>query len=93
MDANRQEGFVFDQPRSLDERRRLAQILPGRLMYRLPLALDPLDARAERAFSAWPERIYVLDVGGRVAYKGAPGPFGFAPEEAEAHLARLLGPG
>lgn len=47
-------------------------------------------ARAEKAFAAWPERIYILDTGGRVLYKAEPGPFGFKPEEAEKGLKRLF---
>lgn len=83
---------MFSQPRSLDERRRVARVLPARLEYRLPLALDELDARAERAYAAWPERLYVIDTAGRVAYKGAPGPYGFQPAQAVATLKSLLGP-
>src|SRR5206468_7455206 len=44
------------------------------------------------AYSAWPDRIYVVDVAGRVAYKGAPGPWGFRTAEAAAMIERLLVP-
>ncbi len=90
MDSNRKESYVFKQPRSFDDRVKLARILPDRLKYRIPVAVDPLDARAENAFAAWPERIYILGSGGRVLYKGEPGPFGFKPEEAEKTLERLF---
>lgn len=91
MESNRKDAFVFRQPSTFEERRKLAKILPERLKYRIPLAIDPIDGRAEKAFAAWPERIYVIAVGGRVAYKAAPGPFGFKPEEAEPSLKRLVG--
>ena len=68
----------------------MARILPDRLKYRIPLAIDPMDARADKAFAAWPERIYVLAAGGRVTYKAEPGPFGFKPEEAEKSLKSLV---
>ena len=55
------------------------------------MALDPMNAPADRAYSAWPERIYVIETGGRIAYKAEPGPFGFEPEQAEKVLKRLLG--
>ena len=55
------------------------------------MAIDALDNRADKAFAAWPERIYILGAGGRVLYKGEVGPFGFLPEEAEKALARLMG--
>jgi hypothetical protein len=90
MESNRKEDFVFDQPRTLEQKHKLARLLPDRLKYRIPLALDPVDAPAEKAFAAWPERIYVLGVGGRVVYKAEPGPFGFKPEEARQSLERLF---
>ena len=55
------------------------------------MALDPMNAPADRAYSAWPERIYVIETGGRIAYKAEPGPFGFEPEQAEKVLKHLLG--
>jgi len=90
MESNRKDAFVFNQPRAFEERRTLARILPDRLKYRIPLAVDPMDARADKAFAAWPERIYILRSGGGVAYKSEPGPFGFKPDEAEESLKRLL---
>ena len=55
--------------------------------------LDEMDDAAGRAFAAWPERLVVADVDGRVAYPGSPGPWGFSPEDAEAELAALTGNG
>jgi hypothetical protein len=89
MDSNRQEKLVFNQPVSFEQRKDLARVLVDRLKYRMPLAIDDMDGRAEKAFAAWPERIYILERGGRVLYKGGMGPFGFHPEEAEEYLARL----
>lgn len=91
MESNRRDDFVFKQPRSLEERRTLARLLPERLQYRLPVALDPIEGPAGRVYSAWPERIYVIAQGGTIEYKSEPGPFGFKPDEAEARLKQLLG--
>jgi type I thyroxine 5'-deiodinase len=91
MESNRKDGFVYKQPRTMTERMTLARLLPERLKYRLPLALDPIEDPAGKAYAAWPERIYVIEKGGRIAYKSEPGPFGFKPEKAEAGLKRLLG--
>ncbi len=90
MDSNRKDKFVFNQPRTMDERLKLAHLLPDRLKLRLPVVVDPMDGRADKAFAAWPERIYVLAPGGRVVYRAELGPFGFAPDEAERSLKRLL---
>ena len=90
MASNRKDHFVFRQPQTMAERRTLASLLPERLHYRLRVALDPIDGPAEKAYAAWPERIYVIGKGGRIEYKAEPGPFGFKPEEAEASLKRLV---
>jgi len=78
------------QPRLLEERREAAKILVERLKCRLPVAIDGMDNRADAAFAAWPERIYIMAPGGRVAYKGGMGPFEFDVEEAGKKLSELL---
>jgi type I thyroxine 5'-deiodinase len=89
MDSNHEDKMVFTQPKTFEQRKALAQVLVDRLQYRMPLAVDTIDNRADQVFAAWPERIYVLEPGGRVKYKGGMGPFGFHPEEAEKVLAAL----
>ena len=89
MDSNRADKLVFNQPQTFAERKVLAGVLVERLHYRVPLAIDTLDNRADQAFAGWPERIYILGKGGRVLYKGEMGPFGFHPEEAEKALQAL----
>ena len=90
MDSNRKEQFVYDQPKNFEARRELAKVLVDRLQYRIPVAIDSIDNRAESLFGAWPERIYVLEPGGRIAFKGEMGPFGFHPDEGEEALAAVL---
>jgi len=91
MDSNQEEKLVFNQPRAFGERQELARILVERLRYRMPVAIDSMDNRADKAFAAWPERIYILGPGGKVLYKGGMGPFEFDPEAAGKALAELLG--
>jgi type I thyroxine 5'-deiodinase len=53
--------------------------------------LDEFGNSTERTYNGWPDRIYLIDWQGRVAYKSKPGPFGFKAEQfyaALAHLAR-----
>jgi hypothetical protein len=92
MDSNVEEKLVFRQPRSMEERKKLAAILVDRLGYRMPLAIDGIDNAADKAYAAWPERLYVIAQGGTILYKGLVGPFGFHPEQAEKELARLPAP-
>ena len=38
-----------------------------------------------------PERLYVIDEQGKIAYKGKVGPFGYEPDEVEAWLTEHCG--
>ena len=44
----------------------------------------------ERAYTGWPDRLFVIDQSGRVAYKSKPGPFGFYPDEMAKALKSLV---
>jgi type I thyroxine 5'-deiodinase len=92
MDSNVEEKIVFKQPKTFPERKQAASLLVDRLKYRAPLALDGIEGAAEKAYGAWPERIYIIGTDGRVSYQGGLGPFGFHPDEAERRLAALVGP-
>jgi Iodothyronine deiodinase len=90
LDVNREDEVVYRQPTTFDERRALAKVLVERLKYRLPVAIDGMDNAADKAYAAWPERMYVIGREGRIVFKGGMGPFGFKPEEAEKALAAYL---
>jgi Iodothyronine deiodinase len=92
MDSNHTDKMVFKQPKTFEARKELAAVLVDKLKYRMPLAVDTIDNKADQVFAGWPERIYVLEAGGRVKYKGGMGPFGFHPDEAEKVLATLPPP-
>jgi len=57
----------------------------------IPTLIDGLDDAVGKAYSAWPDRLYVVGADGRIAYKGKPGPFGFKPEELEVAIREELG--
>lgn len=56
----------------------------------MPAALDDFGDSTERAYTGWPDRLYVIDPQGKVAYKSAPGPFGFHAGALGAALARVI---
>ena len=45
-----------------------------------------MTAPANEVYAGWPERFYIIDTDGSIAYKGEPGPFGYHPEEVEEWL-------
>lgn len=75
------------QPKTLEDRLAIVKDFTVRFSYAIPMIVDPMDNRAELEFGAWPERLYVIDADGRVAYQGKPGPKGFFPDEVDAWLA------
>ena len=52
----------------------------------MPALIDSDDNIVNRAYAGWPDRLYVVGVDGKVAYKGGQGPFGFKTPELEAWL-------
>ena len=57
-----------------------------RLGLTTPIRIDGMENDADRAYNAWPERLYVVSEEGRIVYQGGKGPYGFKPEELEAFL-------
>lgn len=80
----------FASPRDVQERTSLANTCVRNLKINFPAVVDEFGNSTEAAYAAWPDRIYVIDGDGRVAYKSRPGPFGFAPRELELALEHVL---
>jgi hypothetical protein len=91
MPSNLRDGVVFASPQSLARRSEVAEMCVIKLGIELPALVDDFDDRTDLAYMGWPDRLYVVDREGRIAYKSRPGPFGFKPEEVEKTLQRLLG--
>jgi hypothetical protein len=90
MESNDRAGVIVAQPRSLQERNAVAARCCEALEISIPLVVDGLDDRVDEAYAAFPDRLYVIDRAGRVAYKGGRGPFGFDPREMETALILTL---
>jgi len=86
MESNEESGICYAQPRSLEDRLAIARDFVARHEYSIPLAVDGMDNQADALYAGWPERLYVIDAEGRIAYKGKTGPFGYHPEEIDAWL-------
>lgn len=86
MKVNTKAGICFPQPRTLAERCTAALRMVDELSLDMPVAVDDMDDAVADPYGAWPERIYVIDSEGRVAYQGKEGPKGFDLAEARAFL-------
>jgi hypothetical protein len=90
MEANVRQNVVFASPKNMHEREAVADSCVRNLHIEIPALVDGLDNLIERAYTGWPDRLYVIDAQGSVQYKSKPGPFGFHPEDMEAALRKLL---
>lgn len=92
MDSNEEEGVCYAQPVTLDDRLRIARDFVQRCAYEIPIAIDRIDNPANELYAGWPERFYIVDETGTIAYKGKTGPFGYHPEEVAAWLMKRFPP-
>jgi Iodothyronine deiodinase len=87
---NLKDDVLVATTKTADERYQVAGVCITKLGIEMPALIDEPDNRVERAYTAWPDRLYVIDRDGLVAHKSAAGPFGFKPAEVEAALKRIL---
>jgi iodothyronine deiodinase-like protein len=90
--SNVTDKVLFATPKSFEDRAEVGATCVKDLKVELPMVVDEIDNRTERAYTAWPDRLYVLDRDGRIIYKSLPGPFGFKVEPIAKALESLAGP-
>jgi hypothetical protein len=88
--SNEQEGIRLMQHSQFEERLAAAELCAQELGLQMPTLVDEMDNAVSTLFAAWPERIYILDKGGTVYYRGGYGPYEFNPAEARLSLMALL---
>ena len=90
MTANDKAGIAVKQPRFEEERFEVAKKCTATLEISMPVLVDEMDDRVGHAYSGMPDRLYVIDRDGKVAYKSGRGPFGFRFGEMEQALVMAL---
>ena len=85
--------FPIDQPKTLEERQKVAKEFAAAVKLTPPVLVDAIDNVVNDAYAGWPDRVYIIDKDGKLALKGGLGPAGFAPavKAASATLDKLLG--
>jgi type I thyroxine 5'-deiodinase len=89
MQSNLKDQVVFASPKNEEERAFVAGACVRKLGIKFPAVLDEFGNSTEQAYTGWPDRIYLIDGNGHVAFKAKPGPFGFKPDDLAAALAKL----
>ena len=88
---NCRDSVVFAQPTTLANRKEVAKRCSTALKLTMPCLVDEMDNRVDEAYAAWPERLFVVDADGRIAYAGGQGPFGFEPKHIRKWLRKNVG--
>jgi hypothetical protein len=87
---NIKDDVLVASSRTDDERFNAAGLCVRNLGIELPALIDDPDNRVERAYTGWPDRLYVIDRDGKIAHKSKAGPFGFKPAEVDDRLRQLF---
>jgi hypothetical protein len=90
LSSNDRLGIKIEQPKTIETRNLVASQCCKSLGMTMPLLVDAMDDRVNRAYSGFPDRLYLIDRDGKVAYKGGRGPFGYKPRDLEQTLVMLL---
>ena len=90
MQSNVKDKVVFASPKNEEERAFVAGACVRKLGIKYPAVLDEFGNLTEAAYTGWPDRIYLLEPGGRVVYKSKPGPFGFSAAQLGKELEKVM---
>ncbi len=90
VESNERAGVLYKQPTTLAERTEVANACALRLDLSIPTLIDDLDNSTDVKYYALPDRLYLVGRDRRIAYRGAPGPFGFVATELEQAIERYL---
>lgn len=76
---NQREGIAINNPKTMEQRVEVAQQACAFFKTKIPGLVDTMNDATDRAYAAWPSRIFLEDVKGVVAVHGGPGPRGLVP--------------
>ena len=88
---NERDKILVKDPKTIEERTKVAGEFAADFKVSLPVLVDTIDDAVGKAYWGWPDRLYVIDAEGKLAYVGGPGPGGFKPQEVPPVLKKLLG--
>lgn len=89
LDTNVEDKVLVASTKTDDAREQIAGVCLVKLGIKLPAIVDGADDAVERAYTGWPDRLYLIDRDGRIAFKSAAGPFGFKTADLESAIKRL----
>lgn len=78
------------EPKTIEERRAVATECQMALDYGVRTYVDEMDNRVNDAYAAWPTRLYLVGLDGRVVYAGGLGPYDFKPAKLKTAIDEYL---
>lgn len=77
-------------PTTIEERRKVAGQCEEALKYGIRTYVDDMDDAVNQAYAAWPTRLYLVGLDGKLVYGGGLGPFDFKPAVFEREINQYL---
>jgi hypothetical protein len=71
----------LDEPQTMPDRRKAATKCDRLQEYGIHMLVDEMDDLANKAYAAYPARLYLVGLDGRVVYAGGMGPWDFYPDK------------
>ncbi len=87
--SNRDDGIRISDPTTIEARTEVATACALRLQIQIPVVVDEIDDKIANAYGALPDRLYLIQRGGSVAFQGEAGPWGFNPEALETAIVAI----
>jgi tetratricopeptide (TPR) repeat protein len=87
---NQKEGIDLPAARNLAEKQDHAELCVRRLTLPFGVVVDGMDSAAERAYQAWPSRLYVVGRDGKVAFQTRLGELDFHADDLERAIREIL---
>lgn len=87
---NQREGVLMPPARTDGEMQEHANVCVRKLHIAYPTVIDGMSAAAEKAYDAWPSRVYLVDRAGKVAYSSRLGEQDFQPAALDTAIRETL---
>ncbi|HEX4166772.1 MAG TPA: tetratricopeptide repeat protein [Bryobacteraceae bacterium] len=89
---NTRDNITLSPAVSYAEKRDHAAMCTRKLHLPFPAVVDGMDGAVEKAYNAWPSRVFVVDEDGRIVYRSRLTELDFHPEDMEEALRRVILP-
>lgn len=89
---NEREGIALLPAKNRNEQEEHATLCVRKLGLNFPALLDDINGTAEKTYSAWPSRAYVIDRLGRIAFRTGLSELDFKPDQLEAAIRKASAP-